>query len=182
MKRQQWILPFATKGCTARPTIQLRIRGHSYTNRIEVDVAHATKYMRLAVDQARLITAFPEPTGRALAGIELPNVAPTKCCIILPMAPGFGGVSSKWTWLSITTTRPGCTRGQAMACLAVPDGSDDSGRPERTAGDCCRAGRRAANLVAEVWRCGYCTWLRVNARSVVLALRRKFLCPASMDR
>jgi hypothetical protein len=59
---------------SARPAVGACIVDHAGAYRVEVDVAHAAQQMRVTVDQAGFVAAFPERAGPAVARVELAHV------------------------------------------------------------------------------------------------------------
>src|SRR3546814_11838104 len=54
----------------AGPAICCRIVGQSRADGIELDIAMAAQYVIFAVDQARLVSPFPQGPGAGVPGIE----------------------------------------------------------------------------------------------------------------
>src|SRR3546814_12395787 len=58
----------------AGPAICCRIVGQSRADGIELDIAMAAQYVIFAVDQARLVSPFPQGPGAGVPGIEQADV------------------------------------------------------------------------------------------------------------
>src|SRR3546814_13862516 len=58
----------------AGPAICCRIVGQSRADGIELDLAMAAQYVIFAVDQARLVSPFPQGPGAGVPGIEQADV------------------------------------------------------------------------------------------------------------
>ena len=70
MRRQQRIVAMPRVSCGAGPAVSRRVVGHTGTDRIEVDVPVAAQDIAFAVDQAGLISAFPQRSGTLVSCME----------------------------------------------------------------------------------------------------------------
>lgn len=78
MRRQQRIVAKSYVGGGAGPGVSRRVVGHASADRIEVDVPVAAQDIAFAVDQAGLVSTFPQRSGTLAPSVKLTDVLAPK--------------------------------------------------------------------------------------------------------
>lgn len=89
MRRQQRIVAKSYVCGGAGPGVSRRVVGHASADRIEVDVPVAAQDIAFAVDQAGLVSAFPQRSRTLVPSIELTDVLTPK---LLHQSRGHAGI------------------------------------------------------------------------------------------